>query len=103
MAGRPRRMLRRVEDLEVAAFALAFDVFLAAPEQYTNLPARLKGRTNDAVASAWRSAVRAATVASTALERLGDVLRAKAGVTEPGPVARALPTLAEPDDATPTG
>ena len=38
--------------------------------------------------NAWNGAVDAVMCASNALEELGDMLRAKAGITEPGPSKR---------------
>jgi len=88
MAGRPKTMARRVGQLEEVGQALACEVLEAAPRQY------LDGYPDKppvgAIGQAWVEAAETAVAASIALERLGGLLRARAGITEPGPAV--LPT-----------
>jgi len=84
MAGRPKTMIRRVGQLEEVGQALACEVLEAAPSQY--LDARLPGKPPvDPIGRAWVEAAETAVATAEALERLGGLLRAKAGITEPGP------------------
>ena len=76
-------MAKTVAELEEQAICLSTDVFLTIPAQYHERP-----DADDALNRAWNNAVEATMRASVACERLGDLLRAKAGITGPGPTAR---------------
>lgn len=80
MAGRPKTMAKRVGVLEEQAVWLSLEVFKARPSQY-----REKPDAGDPINAAWNDAMEIAHMASICLERLGDLLRKKAGITEPGP------------------
>lgn len=83
MAGRPRKMVRRVEEFEKLVTMLAMYTFETIPEQY-----REKPNPNDRLSVARNNAMRLTMHTSIALDALGDLLRAKAGITEPGPSAQ---------------
>jgi len=85
MPGRPVTMARKVGEYEEAAVCLSAEVFAAMPTQYREQP-----DSDDPVNWAWQCAVRATMQASIELERLGDLLRAKAEINEPGPTAQSL-------------
>jgi hypothetical protein len=68
--------------LEERAAGLSWDVFSAIPDQYLD---RDPYGQSDPLAAAWNWAVNASMEASFALEHLGDLLRTKAGITEPWP------------------
>ena len=82
MPGRPRRMAKRVTELEDQALTLSVELFVATPAQYRNHP-----DPSDRVNEAWNDALSTATLLSIKMERLGDLIRSKAGITEPGPSA----------------
>ena len=82
MAGRPRKMAKRVSAFEQRALDLFNDMFDARPEQYREHP-----NEDDPLNAAWNDAVGAVTSAMNELEALGDLLREKAGITDPGPTA----------------
>jgi hypothetical protein len=75
MPGRPRRMAKKIAELEERAEALSVDLFRLIPSQYRDHPT-----LRDPVNGAWNNAVHTATRASIELKRLGDLLRAKAGI-----------------------
>ena len=79
MAGRPKMMAKRVTELEAEALDFSFRVCSACPDQYHK-------PSDDPLCEAWGVAVSGAIGASRELQRLGDILRKKAGITEPGPV-----------------
>lgn len=80
MAGRPIKMAEKVAGFEVQAMELSAEVFLAVPESYRQRP-----DLRDRVGQAWHACMVATMQASIACERLGDMLRSKAGILEPGP------------------
>ena len=82
MPGRPRKMARKVAEFEEVAIYLSADVFYTIPLQYRRQP-----NPRDPLNRAWNHALKATGQASIELERLGDLLRAKAGISEPGPSA----------------
>lgn len=89
MAGSPTRTLRRVEKIEQRAIELAYDVAAAAPASFLEpLDSKSVPFPRDPLRRAWISAVEAAMGANVELERLGDLLREKAGSSEPSPFAR---------------
>jgi hypothetical protein len=88
-------MAKRVTELEERALDVAIDMFTAVPAQYRERP-----DPDDPLGAAWVTALKAATQASIDLERLGDLLRAKAGIAEPGPTAQLMADEPEPDAET---
>ncbi len=80
MAGRPLKMAEKAAEFEDAAICLSGEVFLAMPGQYRRDP-----MPDDPLCRAWNDCVRATMCAVNACERLGDLLRERAGITEPGP------------------
>ena len=84
MPGQPRRMAKKVRELEEQAVSPAAGVFLEIPARYRERPT-----DDDAMNRAWSNAVRA-PCASVELERSGDLLRAKGGIAEPRPAAQFL-------------
>ena len=66
--------------LEEMAIGLSAETFLYTPQQYLDNP-----NPGDPIGRAWNQCVHATMGASIACERLGDLLRAKAGIKEPGP------------------
>ena len=99
MPGRPLKMAKKVAELEEQAMGLSADVLLTMPAQYRERP-----DFKDALNVAWNAAVEATMLASIKLEELGDLLRQKAGITEPGPAAETLADGAAvaPDSVTDT-
>lgn len=93
MAGRPKKMARIAEEIEDWAIYLAAKTFLEAPRQYVD-----RANLDDPIGRAWWEAVRATMLASITCERLGILLRAKAGIPGPGP---AEEFCTDPADATP--
>ncbi len=79
MAGRPVKMAEKVTALEERAFCLSADVFCERPKQYRERP------TDDPICVAWNDAADATMLATLATEKLGNLLREKAHITEPGP------------------
>jgi hypothetical protein len=87
-------MARKVGELESAAIQLFRGMFLTMPAQYRDKP-----DPDDPLGMAWNSARMSVALASVELERLGDLLRAKAGITEPGPSAQFLAASLTDDDS----
>jgi len=58
---------------------LSMGVFLEMPKQYRERP------THDLLCHAWNDSLDATTLATMAMDKLGGLLRARAGITEPGP------------------
>ena len=75
-------MAKRVANLEEQAADLAVDVFCTIPRQYLD-----KSNPRDPINRAWNIAVNTAASAMIEMERLGDLMRERAGITEPGPLA----------------
>jgi len=99
MPGRPKMMALKVGKLEEQATALAAEMFMVQPAMY-----RGNRQSEDPLRRAWNAAVDATMLASIKLEELGDLLRKKAGITEPGPAAKTLADDAAvaPDSVTDT-
>ena len=91
MAGRPRKKAEAVTGLEDQALAVSMDVFAEIPKQYLERP------NNDPLCQAWNDALDATGLASTAMQKLGEMLRKKAKITEPGPWERILAEDGETD------
>ena len=92
MAGRPRKMASKAAEFEGQAIQLSAEVFLTIPQQYRNKP-----NSKDPICQAWNLCMETTMSASVACEQLGDLLRAKAGITEPGPTKALLSN--PPDEA----
>lgn len=58
---------------------LSMGVFLEMPKQYRERP------NYDPICQAWNDALDATALATTAMDKLGGLLRSKAKITEPGP------------------
>ena len=84
MAGRPRKKSEKVTALEEEALSLEMGLFSEMPEQYREKP------NSDRLCTAWNDALDAVMLASTAMEKLGNMLRKKAKITEPGPYEKIL-------------
>jgi len=78
-------MARKVGGLEEQAIHLSAELYLLIPARHRDRP-----DPNQPLNSAWNRAVAVTMKASVALEQLGDLLRDKAGIIEPGPTARFL-------------
>ena len=74
-------MAARVTELEEQAILLCGEIYVLRPRQYFDRP------TPDALCYAWNVAARSTMQTAVALENLGDLLRAKAGISGPGPFA----------------
>ncbi len=84
MAGRPKKMAERVTALEEQALCVELDMFLEIPRMYFEQP-------NDApLCVAWNEAIEAVCLAHLAMEKLGEMLRKKAKITEPGPYEKLM-------------
>ena len=84
MAGRPRKKAEAVTGLEGEALSLEMGMFSEMPEQYREKP------NSDRLSTAWNDAMDAVALTSTAMEKLGNMLRKKAKITEPGPYEKIL-------------
>ena len=93
MAGRPVKMAEKVTALEEKAFCLSAEVFCEIPRQYLDRP------TADPICIAWNDAADATMLTDIAMNKLGNMLRKKAKITEPGPYEKIL--LADGDTYTP--
>ncbi|MCZ6653484.1 MAG: hypothetical protein O7D91_10720 [Planctomycetota bacterium] len=84
MAGRPRKKAEAVTALEDEALSLEMGMFSEMPEQYLERP------DTDRLCTTWNDAMDAVALASTAMEKLGNMLRKKAKISEPGPYEKIL-------------
>ena len=84
MAGRPRKKAEAVTCLEDKALYLDLSMFSEIPRQYLERP------DYDPLCEAWNDAMDGATLTSIAMQRLGNMLRKKAKITEPGPYEKIL-------------
>ena len=84
MPGRPRKKAEAVAGLEDEALCLEMGVFSEMPRQYLERP------DSDPLCQAWNAAMDGAGIACVAMQKLGDMLRKKAKITEPGPWERIL-------------
>lgn len=66
--------------LEDKAICLSADVYATIPEQYLRTP-----DPEDPLCTAWANCKDYTILAMNACERLGNLLRARAGIKEPGP------------------
>ena len=83
MAGTAKKMAEKGTEFEEMALCLSDNVFFTAPQQYLDKP-----DLGDPLCKAWNNCVHATMMASVACEHLGNLLRAKAGITGPGPSER---------------
>ena len=83
MAGRPLKQAKTVLDFENKNLDLEIDFFIATPDIYRD-PNRKIG-PNDHVSKAWNAANKAVFWANQMIAHLGDVMRNRAGIDEPGP------------------
>ncbi len=72
-------------------------MFSEIPKQYSDRP------DGGPLCQAWNDALDAATLAHLALQKLGDMLRKKAQITEPGPCEQLVTAKGEPSEPTPEG
>ncbi len=86
MPGTLRKKLKVVEQLEEEVFGFYSGLRLIMPEQYLKKPDDFD--TADTVRLAWFAAFWTATRLKDVMELLGNKLRNKAGIAEPGPIAR---------------
>ncbi len=82
MPGRPRTTAKKFAELEEHAVRLVGELFLLVPRAYVERP-----DVRDPTNAAWNAAIHEAMKTTIALEQLGDILRAKAGITERGVIA----------------
>lgn len=85
MAGSPTRTLRRVAKIEEAALDLARSTVAACPQRFLDATAKLP---NTPLKRAWIETVEATMQAHFATERLGALLREKAGDDAPSAFER---------------
>ena len=78
-------MAKRVTALEDRVLQLTRDLFKIAPQQYLDHP-----NDRDPLNMAWNKAVDRTHDSMYAVVDLGNLVREKAGITEPGPVARHI-------------
>jgi len=97
IAGRPRQEAERVTGLEEQARSVEVGMFEEMPKQYRERP------DGGPLCQAWNDAVDAATLARLALQKLGDMLRRKANITEPGPCEQLITAKGEPCEPVPEG
>lgn len=79
MAGRPKKMAERVTAIEEQALCVNMGLFCEIPQMYLEQP------TDDPLCVAWNEAQDAVMLANFAMEKLGEMLRKRAKITEPGP------------------
>lgn len=89
MAGRPKKLAEKVEALEFTALVLAYDTFSTRPEMDLE-----QADSSNPICVAWKNAVASALWASIHLDELGDLLRNRAGINEPGPFERISAEMA---------
>lgn len=85
MAGRPRKMAENVARFEEQAIRLSAGVSFTMPEQYRTAP-----DPRDPFFRAWAECELATMQASIACERLGNLIREKAGIPGPSPTQAFL-------------
>jgi len=68
-------MMRRVDDLSLSAGRLAGILASTMPEMYQN-----RANCRDPISRAWNDALKAAIAASSAVDRLGELLHKKTGI-----------------------
>lgn len=88
-------MAKKITEFEQQAAVLSADLFLAIPDQY--LRCLEHPEVGDALSEAWCNALGSVMWASVELERLGNLLRAKAGITGPSPFAQMFADSAADD------
>ena len=83
--------------MEVEALSVEIGMFKEMPKQYLERP------DGGPLCAAWNDAVDAATLAHLATQKLGDLLRKKANITEPGPYEELIVAEGRPYEPTPEG
>lgn len=81
MAGRPKTMARKITELEARALQLAQDYFELMPKMY-----RDQVNPQDPINQSWNKTLDQVMGLLKAIEQLGDLYRAKAGILDPGPI-----------------
>ena len=97
IAGRPRQEAERVTGLEEQARSVEIGMFKEMTKRYRERPA------DGPLCTAWNDAVDAATLTRLAMQKLGDMLRRKAQIADPGPCGQLLTAKGEPCEPTPEG
>ncbi len=97
IAGRPRQEAERVTGLEEQARSVEVGMFSEIPKQYGDRP------DGGPLCMAWNDALDAATLAHLALQKLGDMLRRKANIAEPGPCEQPITAEGAPCEPAPEG
>ncbi len=100
MAGKPRKLAARVRLVEESAIALGLDLWDTTPN---HIEGYLSGehQPKAPLDLAWVAAVERVKQTMVALADLGDLLRARGGITGPGPLElarqaqEAAPTVVE--------
>ena len=77
MPGRPRTMLKRVDELAARAFDLGNELFSLMPAQYRESP-----NANDRIGEAWRHALDSATSSCIAIRDLRELIAEKVARAE---------------------
>jgi hypothetical protein len=75
MAGRPRKMLRKVRALKKQADELWYRIYLANPKQVAS-------KSADEISTAWREAHSTAWSSRDWLDRLDELIRERAELTD---------------------
>ena len=83
--------------LEHKASQVEIGMFSQMPTQYRDRP------DGGPLCTAWNDAADAATLARLAMQKLGDMLRRKANIPEPGPCEQLITAKGEPCEPTPEG
>ena len=98
MAGR-RQLIeaKEVTVLESKSLQVEIGMFTHMPKQYREHP------DNSPLCLAWLDAVDASRLLHVAMQKLGDKLRRKANIAEPGPSDQLITAKGEPCEAAPEG
>ena len=97
IAGRPRQVAERVTGLEAQARSVEVGMIKELPKKYLERP------DGGPLCMAWNDALDAAALARLAMQKLGDMLRRKANIAEPGPCEQFLTAKGAPYEPTPEG
>ena len=85
MAGRPKTQAKKVREFEEWFLNFESGFSAVVPGMYLDRP-----DSNDQLNKAWNCAVDSIMLANSMLAGLGDMLRARAGIKEPGPSQQLL-------------
>ena len=98
MAGRREKIKAKfVTVLEHKALSVEIGMFSQMPQRYRECP------DNSPLCLAWLDAADASRLLHVAMQKLGDMLRKSAQITEPGPYEESILTKGEPYHPTPDG